>query len=252
MELCFPRFILPQFLNHRAFSRSSESSRARPVKSKIDEVLQSPVTPFFARNRKGMVAGEELPPEVQEQVRDCWLTAMGSAVQAAAKLSDLGVAKQWANRLLEPFAYVKLVVTATDWDNFFRLRIADDAQPEIQELARKMKAARQESEETYLRPGDWHLPYVPYYISVPTVGWETVKQASAARCARVSYTQFDGRSEYGKDLELAARLRKEQHSSPFEHQATPAPDRRYYGNLRGWVSYRYQLEQDGTLPHAGG
>ena len=53
----------------------------------------------------------------------------------------LNVHKQVANRLLEPFMWHTVIVTATEWDNFFNLRCHPDAQPEIRLVAESMRAA---------------------------------------------------------------------------------------------------------------
>jgi thymidylate synthase ThyX len=262
MEVCFPRIVLSQFLTHRMLSRSTESSRARPVASKIAEVEENPFLPVFAKNQKGMRAGDELPTRAQADVRKIWLSAAEAMAGYAKDLAYYGVSKQWANRLLEPFAYVKAVVTATDWENFFRLRCADDAQPELQELAVKMRAVRAGSEPVGVSPGGmpfWHRPYSREYLprGGTDLSWfgadpDWKNRVCAGRCARVSYTAHDGTTDADADGRLGDSLIANGHASPLEHVATPAPDGRYYGNLRGWVSYRYQLEQAGLLPEGGG
>lgn len=262
LELCFPRFILPQILTHRMWSRSTESSRARPVKSKLAEVEQSPYIPTFRRNQKGMVAGEEVDEAEAQYAKAAWLRARDAAVAEAKRLNCLEVAKETVNRLLEPFAFVRMLVTATDFANFFRLRIADDAQPEIQELAARMKEVLAQSNPVSIAEVGWHLPFVSdedkwnegYYDA--DFGWQEgldkLKEISAARCARISYTTHEGKKSIEKDLELAKTLRESGHSNPFEHVVTPAPDNRRYANFKGWVSYRYRLEQSGRLPNPEG
>jgi hypothetical protein len=262
VEVQFPRFILPQVLMHRQWSRSCESLRARPTKSKVAEVSWSPVIPVFAANKKGMSAGEVLPPEVQEKVRAIWLGAMEQSVAAAEELHQLGVAKQWANRLLEPFAYQKVLVTATDFANFLRLRCADDAQPEIQELAVCMRDALADSDPVKRSWVEWHLPYYEpeddeRLASLFTVAAEEAvsycrQKVSAARCARVSYNNHNGERDVVKDLRLADNLLESAHSNVFEHQCLPTATSERYANLRGWVSYRYVLEQSDLLPNAEG
>lgn len=259
IEVQFPRFILSQILMHRMWSRSCESLRARPVASKVAEVETDPYRPTFAKNQKGMVAGAELGRAEQVVAQSAWSDAHRACVKAAKELAEIGVAKQWANRLLEPFAYQKVLVTATDFANFFRLRCADDAQPEIQELAVCMRNAMEQSEPKELWWGEWHLPY----FSLHRKPEQTVQMAedavtyslrdiSAARCARVSYTTHDGKRDLEADLKLAATLIESGHSNPFEHVATPAADRQRYSNLKGWVSYRRVLEDEGRLPHPEG
>ena len=104
--------------------------------------------------------------------------------------NEVGYHKQIVNRLTEPFQFIKVVVTATEWDNFFKLRLHEDAQPEIHELARCMLEAMEKSEPTYLEEDEWHLPYIldGERIQVPL---EAQKRASVGRCARVSYQNHD-------------------------------------------------------------
>jgi hypothetical protein len=48
--------------------------------------------------------------------------ALYHMIQIASELNDYGVTKQLANRLLEPFMWHTVIVTATEWENFFKLR----------------------------------------------------------------------------------------------------------------------------------
>lgn len=51
-----------------------------------------------------------------------WLMIRDKVVEAAVLLYSLGVTKQLCNRLLEPFMYHTVLVTSTEWENFFQLR----------------------------------------------------------------------------------------------------------------------------------
>lgn len=51
-----------------------------------------------------------------------WLLARDKAVECASIMYVFRVTKQLANRLLEPFMYHKVLVSGTEWDNFFNLR----------------------------------------------------------------------------------------------------------------------------------
>jgi hypothetical protein len=61
---------------------------------------------------------------------------------------------------------------------------------------------------------------------------------SVARCARVSYLNFEGKIDNEKDYDLHDRLMNEGHWSPFEHCATPTSSDTYSGNFLGWLQYR--------------
>lgn len=119
----FPRIILAEVNTHRMLSRSYESSRAVPIEKRITAAIDDPFVPkVFARNRRGMQAGEPLDPVAAGDALRCWLDARDAAVFQARLLAGLGVHKQLANRILEPFSWVTGVLTATQWDNFFALR----------------------------------------------------------------------------------------------------------------------------------
>lgn len=225
----YPRFIHSEVMTHRAFSRSASSSRAVPVSRMIDEAYDDPAMPVeWGRNQAGMQAGAEI--EDVEEAEALWLEARDKAVAYADDLLKLGLHKQIVNRILEPFAHISVVITATDWDNFFALRCHPAADPTMRALAKAMRDAIKGSTPQPLELGQWHLPY----------GDSLIK--SAARCARVSYLRHDGASPtHADDARLADLLRAEKHMSPFEHQAWPTPGERH-ANLNGWQSQRAILE----------
>lgn len=240
LELVYPRFIHSEFLTHRAFSRNASSSRATPVERMIREVEENPVVPaVWKRNISGMAGGEPLPPLTQEHASCEWEWAWKNAAASARELAKLGVAKEHVNRLLEPFSRIRTLVTATEWDNFFALRLDEvHVQPEMYDLALAMKQAMDAS---IPRERQFHLPY----IDMDDVAWpglNTVKR-SVARCARVSYLTHEGREPNDDaDLRLAERLLKSGHMSPFEHQARAYDPEQFLANFKGWASYRHQIE----------
>lgn len=124
-ELVFPRYILAELNTHRVFSKNSASSRAIPFKKMVEEVTERPFVPIaWQKHHKGMQGSEYIQGE--EDLRhpiSTWLRARDYAVQQATLLHDnCGVTKQLANRLLEPFLYHKVILTGTEFENFFRLR----------------------------------------------------------------------------------------------------------------------------------
>lgn len=264
MEVTFPRMVLSEFNTHRVFSRNSASSRAIPFVKQLERITHDPVIPVhWGKNQPGMQADEELEPELREQAEHNWLIARDYAVLQAQALHQTGVHKQVVNRLLEPFMWQTVIVTATEWSNFFALRANPDAQPEIRVIAEMIRELYWEHQPTSLAPGQWHLPL----IQSDEIGWaleniELAKQVSAARCARVSYLTHDGRRDVAADLTLHDRLVSSGHMSPLEHVATPCPhaccDRdvttssdqgQWHGNFRGWKQLRKFIpgEHDFTL-----
>jgi len=221
MKVRLPRIVLAELNTHRVLSRNSASSRAIPVEKRIRAVLTDPFIPeAFAANKPGMQAGDALDQEQDLWARVAWLNARNDAVDRATELVKLGVHKQWANRLIEPFSWTEVIITATEWENFFALRISPDAQPEIRRAAEAMKAAMDASTPKVLQAGQWHLPLVTDEDQGdPAIPAELLPKLSIARCARVSYLTHDGRRDPGVDLALHDRLLAAGHMSPFEHAA---------------------------------
>ena len=151
-----------------------------------------------------------------QEMRSVWLDSAMSAAEEAENMADSGVHKQIVNRILMPYLYTDTVVTATEWENFYQLRLDEAAEPHINQLANKMLDAHGYSvpKETM-----YHAPYVELDKTEDFEYLSSRMMISAARRARVSYTLFDGSTSEEKDLELAEKLYTSRHMSPFEHQA---------------------------------
>ena len=124
MLLTFPRFILPELNTHRMFSRNSASSRAIPFEKMVKMVQEDPFVPIaWQKKHKGMQGTKYLTHtyDIEDAIKE-WEWAAAIAVTQANILNDIGVTKQICNRLLEPFMWHTVLITATEWDNFFKLR----------------------------------------------------------------------------------------------------------------------------------
>lgn len=281
-EIEYPRIVMSEFNTMRAISKNSSSSRAIPVSKMLEHTKTINLKPvYFGSKKSGMQAGDELQGDMLDKVKGLWEEALDYASYYSETLDRLGVAKEVTNRLVEPFQLVKVVCTATDWDNFFNLRLHPDSDPNICMLAYKMYKAMDDSEPQLLYDGEYHTPYVKalrdetgslfYYGS--NDNYLTLTDAiklSAASCASVSY-----RTE-GMTLEKADKIfdmlikAEVVHSSPFEHIATPVKPKYNElgyvrvncsepqsweegvthmnkqgqlcsGNLRGFIQYRHLL-----------
>lgn len=243
VEVTLHRFVLAELNTHRVFSRNSASSRAIPVRKQLARVLDDPAVPVeFGANQRGMQAGAPLTGEDHDAALAAWLEARDHAVAAVERLQELGVHKQVTNRLLEPFMWHTVIVTATEWDGFWEQRCSHLAQPEIRVAAEAMRTAYDASTPVPLALGVWHTPYLREDDG--DLDPETARHVSAARCARVSYLTHDGRRDIDKDLELYERLvtARPPHWSPLEHVATPAAaGETTLGNLRGWRQLRHEV-----------
>lgn len=257
LEVRYPRFIHSELMTHRVFSRNAASSRAIPIKKMISAVREDPALPvYWGRNQTGMSAREEIAPEVAELAREEWAAALDDALRHAERLAakDIDLHKQLVNRLLEPFAWITVIITATEWANFFTQRCHPDAQPEIKHIAEMMLAAYRASAPGPVAAGRWHLPLIQ--DDERDLPDELLCKLSVARCARVSYLTHDGNRDHARDLELYERLLgggANGHWSPFEHVATPAADpAERSANFAGWEQYRKRFPQEhaATFPDA--
>lgn len=246
LECKFWRPILPELSRHRTFSLSVRSSRAVSTETYISELKENLWGPQeWGSNQKGMQAGPQLSEHLQTIASYVWNICGKNSVQMAEQLNKLGVHKQIVNRLLEPYSCTHAVVSATEWDNFFKLRISEQAQPEMKTLAVKMKEAIDSSKPVELKKGEWHLPYVTE-DEKKDYKQDILCALSAARCARVSYKLPDanGNMDLDKDLALAKKLVDNGHWSPWESIATPAGKTNYrLSNFKGWNQKRKYLEE---------
>ena len=242
IAVTYPRIILAELNTHRMHSKSTSSSRAIPIKTMIKQVWSNPFMPVhWGKNKPGMQAKEELSGFKLVLAKGVWLLSSKVACLAALTLSGLGLHKQISNRILEPWMWTTTLITATEWDNFFKLRNHKDAQPEIQKLAQLMQLAMDSSTPTKLAYGEWHLPYIMDYEQ-DRYPIKDLLKLSTARCARISYFTHGTRSiNINNDLELHDQLvgSEPKHASPTEHQLTPGYTSGFYYNVRSWKSYRY-------------
>lgn len=261
----YPRFIHSEILTHRMFSKNSASSRALPIEKTIKMVQDNPAMPeFWGKNQSGMQAYEELNPDEIEKAKKLWLEARDKAVESVKLLCDLNCHKQIANRILEPWVHMRIILTATEYENFFALRAHPAAQPEFQKLAFLMLEQYNNSTPKKMELGEWHIPFGDNFdekrldslvndeafkmsengiigdLNVYARN-ELKKKISIARCARVSYFNFEGKDDYDADIKLCDRLfgSVPRHLSPTEHIAQAVGKTGFIGNFKGWKQYRY-------------
>lgn len=280
MEIEYPRFILAELNTHRMLSKNSASSRAIPVKAMQDFIKDSPATPvYWGKNQPGMKAKEELVGVDKKEAIRLWNRAKDDALHWSWAMSEhLGLHKQIANRVTEPWMTMKTVISGTEWTNFFHLRNHADAQPEIKALAEAMTVAYATHLPVLLAPGEWHLPYITIARYVPTdelqyfdenfnrLSLKDAKIISASCCAQVSYRKND--ASFDKAFKIYDQLINSDpaHASPVEHQATPmnvdsmsrfepetwepgvthvsANSDLWSGNLRGWIQHRKLIPKE--------
>lgn len=303
--LTFPRFILAELNTHRVFSKNSASSRAIPFKKMVEMVENDPFIPIaWQKDHKGMQGNKYITDEHNLKVCiEDWLEARNNAIKSASDLSkgfnkkDIDgnwiatkpedfvdrVTKQLCNRLLEPFMWHTVILTGTEFDNFFELRSPcyyisgkcykskkdaikenpfvesysetswhklNEGQSEIHmmALAEAMWDAMSESTPKELQAGEWHIPFGDKFDedrikSLFSGIGGTLKDyneamidykvmIATARCARVSYLNFEGKDDYEADIKLFNRLKDLNHWSPFEHCARAMSETEFSSYIR--------------------
>lgn len=273
-EVEYPHAVHKDIMTHRALSRNFKTYRGFPPEKIIEDVTRDAFKPEVWYERvKGMEDGEPVTDAWKiEQANNLWRHHVQHSIMIARSLNELGISKSQVNFPVQDLTWIRGVITATEWDNFFALRTEINprtgrpkARPEVFEIASMMKRLYEDPQEQprELQPGEWALPYVSdeelgsNKILVDgkwQINWQCWKEISAARCARVSFLTHDGVRDLVADIHLHDGLREDLHMSPFEHQATPIPPLRnmmgnivhedWSGNFRQWHQYRKEIPNE--------
>lgn len=257
-----PKIILAQINTHRTLSKNAASSRAVPFFKNIMNIIENPYLPFFTKNKKGMQG--DLVDD-----KDEYLSYLEKHVSLFFQVldfikEDTDWHKQNINRYVEPFVLVPVVITGNvgiagyAWNQFVHLRASEAAQSEIGVVAsfvqnylhdnktfvkRKVHSPtniidKKEDLESlfhdaifylkngHLKPDSRIMRFISVFGSI----------------ARVS-TMTSAKS-IEEDYNLALRLYKEKHMSPFEHVLLYKSKNKFFSNIKGYMSYRYILEND--------
>ncbi len=258
------RAVHSEMMTHRDFSRNASSSRAIPTAKLLEQIRTEPAGPvFWGKNQPGMQAVEECDEAVIHPTSGvklprelAWKMMANEAADWAQAWADAGYHKQIVNRVIEPFSFITVVITATSWDNFYALRAHADAQPEIQDVAETMLKIIGDVPVRFIDSTDfsdqasWHLPFVSlderHKFAVPLL-----LAMSAARSARTSYLTHDKKNpSWEQDDGLYRRLVESEprHASPLEHQAGNSGKNERCRNFDGgFIQHRALLEAAGSI-----
>lgn len=267
----YPRFIHAEIMTHRVLGRNAGSSRAIPTMSAIELATEQMVIPDFAANKPGMQPGEILSGDALFQAREIWQDAAYCCIRASKMLHELKVHKQWANRMLEWFSPIKIVATATEWDNFLWLRNDAEAQTEFEQLANQVEHLLNTETPDLVPLSGAHVPYVDrvidgkhvrYFVDGTEINREQAMLISASVCGQMSYRKADRSLEKALDMRSKFMEGRRVHASPFEHQGISTErhmsrmpaiydrgvthfDRKgnwHSGNLKGWIQHRHLIK----------
>ena len=213
----FPKCLLAELNTHRQLCRNVGSARAIPVHKMIDKAKSEPFIPVFTRNQAGMSGKQDLSSNEIILAEQIWLDALESAVTRAEMLRSVGIHKEGTNRLLEPFLTVKVLLSGTEFEHFFRLRCHPSAQLSFKVIADEMQSLYLKNTPNQLNYGEWHIPFDAYFPENTSL-YEKLC-ISTARHARLSYENHGGDHTPEKDFKLFQDLVSQKHMTPLEHCA---------------------------------
>lgn len=245
-----PRMILSEMNTHRMFTRNSASSRAIPFNKMLKAVKTNPFIPLaWQKDHSGMQGSDYFTGFWLKILVFLWLFASKLAIISSWILNKIGLTKQLCNRILEPFMWHTVIVTASEFENFFALRLNPAAEIHIQKIAELMLDEYNKSKPRFLKDGKWHIPYgdsmdllqigqiaEELYGKYTNDNIQLIKvKIAIARCARVSYTIMGEENvvDHRKDIQLCDRLIAMGHYSPTEHVAKVMDEKECFSHFRG-------------------
>lgn len=248
-EIVTPKYLLGEIGKHRLLAMSAASARAIPFKKLLKSIREDPFIPKVWQMKHPGMQGKEYIKDQKtlNKLELQYLTALDAAATEAEKLEAMGITKQIPNRIIEPFMQAKVVLTGTEWDNWFKLRgpqyqtpvqgndfffntkkeVLDcHSNPINQQLLEEMdeygwlEIAKGAAEphfrffvEEMAEAYQFHIPksqdqHIPYLIEHDELDEITKKKMySASRIARTSYLTIDGDSK--TDIEANLDLAKD-------------------------------------------
>ncbi len=261
LELEMPRILLAELNTHKILVRNCQSSRAVPIKSAIQQ-LQSGnnfVPSYWGKKKAGMSASEENNElvsvgEVITTRENTWLNAMNNAIAYAEAYDKAEYHKQIAGRLLEPFMMVRVLLSGTEWDNLFNLRVHSSAEPHFRDAAIKIYDTMHESVGIVIKSGEWHLPYIAYDVDSKSnvvylaqdgrvLTLEEARNISLSCCAQTSYRKHDDSLDKAEDI-VSKLFGNDSpvHASPAEHIGTPMKETNASVMLRVGHEYKWLMQ----------
>lgn len=239
--MAYPAIIHPYVLSYSTFARSFTDFRCMTPGSLQQQVRDEGYVPqvWGRAGSRGPVPQGKLSKTAAEDAEQEWRTAMMSALRTARRLSDMAVAREIANRPLEPYAWLRTVATADydKWCNFLQHRTRMTEQYEVRCLAMSVRDAIEKSKPVELGKGEWHIPYGEGTGPDPL---DKIKK-SVTTLARMSYRtprrgDWAEASTPDQDERLYLKLQRTADWAHFEHQALC------------WVPSAYRNDDDEAVP----
>jgi hypothetical protein len=238
--------------NERTIAMNANSSRAIPLERQIKQVEEHPFEPVWTLNQSGM-SGKAASVTISERASQQWHSARAFALTRVKALLDLGIHKQDAALLLNPFSWTTCILSADQdrWNHFFNLRCNAAVYPAVRIIAEKMESLMLKS--TPVELDSIHIAFEKEAKKVVIDALESgeitaqdynekhkyyTMAVSMSMCAMISYDTQERSESLTKHVQRAKKLLTEGHWSTAEHQFIPV----YYDNsnsiFKGWKSLR--------------
>lgn len=277
VHVVYPHAVHKDMLRHGLHRARSVASFRALKPEELVEYLRGggAFRPEWASRVKGMGQGAALEASQIKLADYVWDKHIENCLRTAEALNDLDVAKQAVNFAQQDIAPLVEIITATEWDNYFalRLELKDDgtpvARPEVYLTAKAIKEARDASTPVLMDHTGLHLPLIrPEELEVLQSardhdGGEMAYQlehlaevehywslVSVGRCAMISFGRVDVDEPADKSFERARdRLLAVGHAEPFEHVARPFTPNQWQiiRHLQRDISFPFEIDQENRL-----
>ena len=238
--------------NERTIAMNANSSRAIPLERQIKQVEEHPFEPMWTLNQSGM-SGKLASDLTAEKASQQWHSARAFALTRVKALLELGIHKQDAALLLNPFSWTTCILSADQdrWEHFFSLRCNPNVYPAVRIIAKEM-------EQLFIRStpeplSEIHIAFEEEAKTVVNAALESgeitpqeykekkkyyTMAVSMSMCAMISYDTQERSESLTKHIERAKKLLVEGHWSTAEHQFIPMYNENTNLIFKGWKSLR--------------
>lgn len=223
-ELTYNRFFHADVLTHRTFSRTASNTFAQNPSALRKELASGKHQPYlFGRSHP-----VEITNEISKEFYRLWMEMSMVLSSYSEKLQELGVSRYLVNKPLETFSTVKVVLTSTEWQNFFHLRDTKGL-PEMEELVHDLRTEYKTTAPDHLAVGEWHLPYIrpedKAFVEAEFAESDRnfiLAMLSSVRCSNWStFVESLDHKTIREEIEIGQDLYRAGHLNTFEHVATP-------------------------------
>lgn len=237
-----PRYIVQYISSHRMLSVTicedaiSESKRRSNISQIISEIEGWSLKytckfEFFREELESDVEASQVPR-----------LAANTACNIAGTLIRNSAPTETIYRVLSPYELVDVVVSATEWENFYASRLIYESGPYPDILEKVvMEMLRNHLQKDAAEIKEYHIPFDK--IIDPFMDTMDKIEASAVLCYRGGKPLEPGESY----KEIAKDLVNKRFFSPFEHPAFGLNSQSFVSNFKGWAQSRKKIPTENPV-----